>query len=87
MTYQAFMSYSHAADGMLAPALHTALHRFAKPFYKLRAVHIFRDKTTLQLTDALWPEIRQALVSSEYFILFASPDAVASRWVQKEVET
>ena len=31
MRYDAFLSYSHAADGKLAPALQRALHRFAKP--------------------------------------------------------
>jgi hypothetical protein len=47
MAYHAFMSYSHAADGKLAPALQSALHRFAKPWYRLRAMRIFRDKTSL----------------------------------------
>ena len=35
--YDAFISYSHAADGRLAPALQRALHRFAKPWYQVRA--------------------------------------------------
>src|SRR5262245_5926485 len=39
--YKAFMSYSHAADGRLAPTLQSALHRFAKPWYRLRALSIF----------------------------------------------
>ena len=34
--YTAFISYSHAADGKLAPALQLALHRFARPWYRLR---------------------------------------------------
>jgi hypothetical protein len=36
--YNAFMSYSHEADkaDKLAPALQTALHRFAKPWFRLR---------------------------------------------------
>jgi hypothetical protein len=33
--YKAFISYSHAADGKLAPALQTALHNFTKPWYRL----------------------------------------------------
>lgn len=83
--YKAFISYSHAADEKLAPALQSALHRFAKPFYRLRALHVFRDKTTLQLTDKLWPEIQNALLDSEYFILMASPDAASSIWVRREI--
>ena len=84
--YKAFISYSHAADGKLAPGLQSALHRFAKPWYRLRAIHVFRDKTSLSLTPALWPSIEKALDASEYFILMASPDAAASHWVQQEIE-
>jgi len=47
MTYKAFISYSHVADGKLAPALQSALHHFAKPWYRLPAMRVFRDKTTL----------------------------------------
>jgi len=84
--YRAFISYSHAADGKLAPALQSALHRFAKPWYRLRAIRVFRDKTSLSLTPALWPSIEKALSDSEYFILMASPDAAASHWVQQEAD-
>ena len=84
--YNAFMSYSHAADGRLAPALQSALHRFAKPWYRLRALHIFRDKTTLAVTPSLWGAIQAALDQSTFFILLASPEAAASVWVQQEVE-
>src|SRR6185369_5357986 len=80
------MSYSHAADGRLAPALQSALHRFAKPWYRLRALHIFRDKTTLAVTPSLWGAIQAALDESTFFILLASPEAAASVWVQQEVE-
>lgn len=88
MSYKAFMSYSHAADGKLAPALQSALHRFAKPWYKLRAMRVFRDESNL--TDnpdapGLWSAIVKALGDSEHFILLASPTAAKSRWVQDEV--
>ncbi len=83
--YDAFISYSHAADGKLAPALQTALQRFAKPWYRLRALHLFRDQTSLSATPGLWPAIEAALQSSRYFLLLASPEAAQSRWVQQEV--
>lgn len=86
MTYKAFVSYSHAADKQLAPMLQSALQRFAKPFYKLRAINIFRDKTSLHLTPELWPEIQKAIRQSEFFILLASPDSAKSPWVGKEVD-
>src|SRR6185437_14989420 len=86
MAYSAFISYSHTADSRLAAALQSALHRFAKPWYKLRALHIFRDQTNLAVNPALWTSIREALDQSLYFILLASPEAAASPWVAKEAE-
>src|SRR5215203_1858960 len=83
--YDAFISYSHAADGKLAPALQNGLQRFAKPWYRRRALHLFRDQTSLSATPGLWPSIEQALQGSRYFLLLASPKAAASRWVQQEV--
>jgi WD40 repeat protein len=84
--YKAFLSYSHSADGKLAPALQSALHGFAKPLYRLRAMRVFRDKTSLAMTPELWPSIEKALTDSEYFLLLASPQAAASQWVQEEVD-
>src|SRR5215471_13707226 len=84
--YRAFISYSHAADGKLAPALQSALHRFARPWYKLRALRVFRDNTNLSISPGLWSSIEQALGQSDYFVLLASPQAVASRWVGNEIQ-
>lgn len=86
MVYKAFISYSHAADGKLAPALQSALQSFAKPWYKLRALRIFRDKTTLAMTPRLWPSIQRALDDSEYFLLLVSLESCQSPWVQREVD-
>jgi WD40 repeat protein len=86
MRYQAFLSYSHKADTQLAAALHAALHRFAKPWYKLRALHIFRDTTNLAANPSLWSTIEQALGESEYFVFFASEEAAQSFWVQRELD-
>jgi WD40 repeat protein len=86
MAYNAFISYSHASDSMLAAALQSALHRFAKPWYKLRGLHIFRDQTNLAVNPALWSSIRDALDQSQFLILFASPEAANSPWVAKEAE-
>ena len=47
MSYDGFISYSHAADGLLAPRLQAGLQRFAKPWWKRRAVRIFRDESSL----------------------------------------
>jgi WD40 repeat protein len=84
--YNGFISYSHAADGALAPALQRGLQRFAKPWYRARALWIFRDDTSLTATPHLWSSIRDALDDSEFFILLASPDAARSPWVDREAQ-
>jgi hypothetical protein len=84
--YAAFISYSRAADGRLAPALQSALQRFAKPWYRRQILRIFRDQTSLEMTPDVWPEIRRAIDASEFFVLLASPEAARSEWVGLEVD-
>lgn len=84
--FNAFMVYSHSRDSALAAALQSALTQFAKPWYKMRSLRIFRDATNLSASPALWTSIREVLSSAEYLILLASPEAARSRWVQAEVE-
>ena len=86
MKYNAFLSYSHAADDALAPSLQSALHRFARPWNRLRALRVFRDKTSLAASPELWPAIVDALGESGHFLLLASPASAASRWVQREID-
>jgi hypothetical protein len=83
--FDAFISYSHAADGKLASRLQTAVAGFGKPWYRLRTLRIFRDETTLDATPELWTTIAAALEESRFFILLASPAAAASKWVQREI--
>ena len=83
--YDAFISYSHAADGTLAPAVQQGLEMLAKPMYQRRALRVFRDQTSLAVTPALWPTIQQSLEASRYFILLASPAAARSPWVEQEL--
>ena len=83
--YDGFISYSHAADGQLAPALERGLETLAKPWYRRRALSIFRDGTSLSATPELWSTIERALERSRFFLLLASPEAAASAWVDREV--
>jgi WD40 repeat protein len=84
--YNAFISYSHAADGKLAPKLQIALEKFAKPWYKLRNLNIFRDEASLSASPHLWSNIQNALDKSEYLIYMASPRSADSKWVKLEIE-
>jgi len=86
MGFDGFISYSHAADGRLAPAVQRGLHRLAKPWHRRRALWIFRDQTGLAVTPGLWSSIQQALDGSKFFVLFASPEAARSPWVNREIE-
>src|SRR5581483_4987881 len=83
--YDAFISYSHAKDKPIAAALQAAIQKLGKPWYRRRALRVFRDDTSLSATPQLWPAIETALAHSRYLILLASPEAAASPWVDKEV--
>lgn len=83
--YDAFISYSHAVDGELAPSLRVGLERLARPWNRRRALHVFQDSSGLAATPSLWPTIQRALDTSRFFVLLASPEAAASPWVNQEV--
>ena len=86
MQFKAFISYSHAVDGKLAPALQHGLQRFGKAWFQIRTMRVFRDQAVLSANPALWTSIERALEESEYFLLFASASAARSVWVEREVE-
>src|SRR6266702_5457386 len=79
--YDAFISYSYAKDKPIAAALQSVIQRLGKPWYRRRALRVFRDDTSLSATPHLWPTIEQSLGQSRFFILLASPEAAASKWV------
>jgi WD40 repeat protein len=83
--YDAFVSYSHAKDKPIAAALQSTVQKLGKPWYRRRALRVFRDDSSLSATPHLWPAIEDALAQSRYFILLASPEAASSKWVNKEV--
>src|SRR5271156_5961151 len=85
MAYDGFISYSHAADGQLAPALQRGLQLLAKPWNSRRALRVFRDETGLSTNPDLWSAIEKALDDSEWFVLLASPASAQSEWVNKEI--
>lgn len=83
--FDAFISYSRRASTSLAADLQSAIERFAKPWYRLRAVRVFRDDSSMSASVALWSTIERALTESQWFILLASPQSAASEWVDKEL--
>lgn len=73
LVYDAFISYSHAADDLLAPRLQSGLQRFAKPWWKRRALRVFRDESSLSANPHLWSSITDALDQSGWFVLLWEP--------------
>ena len=84
--YHAFISYSQASSRSLATAVERNLKRFAKPWYRVRSLSIFRDETDLSATPRLWSVIKQALDQSAFFILIADPISAKSPWVDRELQ-
>jgi WD40 repeat protein len=83
--YDAFVSYSHAKDKPIAAALQSVVQKLGKPWYRRRALRLFRDDTSLSATPSLWPTIERSLGQSRFLILLASSEAATSPWVNKEV--
>jgi hypothetical protein len=83
--YDAFISYSHAADGNTASQLQRAMQRIAKPWYRLHGMRVFRDETDLSVTPEGWQDIQAALDRSRFLLVMASQQAAASKWVAMEI--
>ena len=85
VAYDAFISYSHALDKPIASALQSVIQTLGKPWWRRRVSRVFRDDTSLSATPGLWPSIEQALISSRFLLLLASPESAKSKWVAREV--
>ena len=85
MRYDAFISYSQAADSPLASALQAGLHAFAKPWYRRRAANVFLDKSKLAAAHSLKGVLIPSLEASGHYLLLASPLSARSEWVQAEL--
>ena len=84
-TYRAFISYNRS-DAATAAALAAGLTRFARPWYRTRAMRVFLDRNSLSTDPTLSGAIERALAASEWLILLASPNSAAAPWVRHEVE-
>ena len=83
--YDAFISYSHAMDKPVAAALQAVMQKLGKPWYRRRALRIFRDDTSLAATPELWPTLEQMLGRSRFMVLLVSPQFARSKWCGMEV--
>ena len=83
--FDCFISYARASSNQLAQDLQSGLERFAKPWNRLRAMRVFRDDQSMAANTALWGTIEQGLREARWFVLLATPEAAASRYVNDEV--
>lgn len=83
--YDAFLSYSHGPDSDIADTLQRALESYAKPWYRAKAVRIFRDVAELTPGTDISTTIGDALGQSAKLILLASPESAQSPWVGHEL--
>lgn len=95
--YRAFLSYNHK-DRQQARWLHRRLEGYRIPRRLVgtegehgpvpaRLAPIFRDREELPAAGDLSEKVRGALAVSDSLIVLCSPDAAASIWVAKEIET
>jgi tetratricopeptide (TPR) repeat protein len=89
--YRAFISYSHR-DAAFAARLHRRLEGYRLPAHLApggdrRLSPIFKDREELPAASDLSTQVQAALAVSDVLIIVCSPDAAASPWVGREIET
>lgn len=83
--WDAFISYARSASTLEAQRLQTAIQTFAKPWYRLRMVRIFRDDSSMSANPALWSSIEQGLREARYLVVLLSQAAARSEYVANEI--
>jgi tetratricopeptide (TPR) repeat protein len=84
--YDAFLSYSWAADKEIAPVIQSVIHRFLCPWYKVRARAVFRDLSSLPAGSSLERELFSRLDRSANLLVLANPEAANSRGMELEAQ-
>ena len=87
--YDVFISYSRdPVDRDIAVRMQGELQRFARPWFRPRArtLRVFRDQTNLPLSPDLWGTLEQAMSSSRWLVLVASPRSAHSQGVRRELD-
>lgn len=85
MKYDALLSYAHTSK-KTPQAIQNALEKLAKSLFKRKALTVLHDETNLGASPHLWADVAKALSQSNYIVLLASPQAVKSPWIEKEIK-
>ncbi|QIS21379.1 TIR domain-containing protein [Nocardia terpenica] len=84
--YGAFLSYSGDRDRQLLPRLQRAIEKQARPWYRAPRLRVFLDYSGIPIGPKLWAKIESGLSRSRWLVVAASPEARASKWVDREIE-
>ena len=83
--YDAFISYSHSADNDLAPAVRSALQKLGKRWNQRRAINVFLDQSSLEVSAGLKDSLHEKLGDTNWLVLLMSEDSAGSDWVGEEI--
>lgn len=86
MAYDAFISYSHGADLALAKVMRDGLQKLAKPWNRRRALDIFLDQSSLELSSELGSSLDKRIDDTEWLVLLMSETSAQSKWVGAEIK-
>jgi hypothetical protein len=84
--YDAFLSYSWKSDSKVAPVFQSVIQNFLCPWYKTRALTVFRDLSCLPAGSNLEAELYDRLDKSAHLIVLASPEAKSSHGMEIEAK-
>lgn len=84
-SYDAFVSYSHEADGDFASKLVSAIRGYFGFRQASERLRVFRDTESLTAARGLTAELERHLAAAEHLILLASPQAASSPYVRAEL--
>ncbi|MFI7671562.1 TIR domain-containing protein [Nocardia sp. NPDC049526] len=79
------MSYSGSRDRTLLPALQKAIERQPRRWYRPPRFRVFLDNSSISIGPKLWEKIESGLRRSRWLVVIASPEAAASKWVDREI--
>jgi hypothetical protein len=73
VSYDVFISYSHAGDDLLSERVQDGLSRFAKLWWRRRALNVFRDRSALSAKPGLVELLPIARLSRGGCIILGCP--------------
>lgn len=83
--YDAFISYSHRDDFNLAPAMRDGLQKLAKPWNRRRALSVFLDQSSLEVSHELGDSLEKRIDDTRWLVLLMSEASARSEWVGAEI--